>query len=239
MSEPEALRNEVALACRILARAGLLEGILGHVSARVDEETMVIRCRGPHERGLLFTVPSDIRRVPIGPLDPELSDGYSAPKELAIHVALYEARPEIAAVVHAHPRASLLCGLAGLPLRPVFGAYNIPAARLALDGVPTFERSALITRPDLAGELLAAMGDAPVCLMRGHGITVTGESVTQAVVRALDLDALASVTLELARIGARPPELTPEDAAELPDLGSAFNDGFVFAYHAAVDRTSR
>ncbi len=34
--ERSELREVVALACRILARAGLVEGILGHVSVRVD-----------------------------------------------------------------------------------------------------------------------------------------------------------------------------------------------------------
>jgi hypothetical protein len=46
-------------------------------------------------------------------------------------------RPRAGAVVHAHPRAVLACGIAGLELRPVFGAYNIPAMRLAADGIPS------------------------------------------------------------------------------------------------------
>lgn len=229
------LRDEIALACRILARAQLVEGILGHVSVRVDEASMLVRCRDPRERGLLFTEPEDIRLVPIGPLKPALEEGYSVPNELPIHTGLYLARPDVGAVVHAHPRASLLCGLAGLELRPVFGAYNIPAARLAVEGVPVFPRAALITRADLADELVQAMGAATACLMLGHGITVCGADLKAAVVRALDLDALAAVTVELARIGATAPELSEADIAELPDLGAGFNERFVFAYHAALD----
>lgn len=45
------LRGEVAVACRVLATEGLVENILGHVSARVGGR-MLIRCRGPRERGL-------------------------------------------------------------------------------------------------------------------------------------------------------------------------------------------
>src|SRR5436190_1184053 len=83
--------------------------------------------------------------------------------------------------------------LAGLALRPVFGAYNIPAMRLALDGVPVFPRSVLISRPQLAAEMMAAMGEHPVVLLRGHGITVAGVSVEQATGRAVDLEELCRV----------------------------------------------
>jgi ribulose-5-phosphate 4-epimerase/fuculose-1-phosphate aldolase len=134
------------------------------------------------------------------------------------------ARPDVGAVVHAHPPAALLAGLAELEPRPVFGAYNIPAMRIALDGVPVFPRPILITRRELAAEMLDAMSDANVCLLRGHGITVAGSTLEAAVVLAVNLNALLEVTVELARLGARPPDVEPRDLDELPDLGSAFND---------------
>ena len=46
------------------------------------------------------------------------------------------------------------------------------------------------------------------------------------------------VARELAWLGARPPEVSAEDLAELPDLGSAFNDEMVWRHHVAmVERT--
>jgi ribulose-5-phosphate 4-epimerase/fuculose-1-phosphate aldolase len=127
-------------------------------------------------------------------------------------------------VVHAHPPAALLCGLAGLEPRAVFGAYNIPAMRLVLDGVPVYPRPVLITRAELAEEMLRAMDGRSVCLLAGHGITVAGDSVEQATVRAINLNVALSVTVDLARLGATPPTVSAEDLAELPDLGSRFND---------------
>ena len=59
----EQLRGQVATACRILAQERLVDGILGHVSARVGDDRMLVRCRGPQERGLAFTVPADVRLV--------------------------------------------------------------------------------------------------------------------------------------------------------------------------------
>jgi 3,4-dihydroxyphthalate decarboxylase len=72
--------------------------------------------------------------------------------------------------------------------------------------------------------------------MRGHGITAVGSgphAVEQAVVQALALDVLARVSVESARLGGRAPELTPEDVAELPDLGGSFTDVMLFRHHLA------
>ncbi len=218
------LRGDVAIACRVLAAQGLAPGILGHVSARVSETDMVIRCRGPHERGLAHTDPGDVWRFSFDGRAVDAPEGYDAPKELPLHGELLRLRPEVGAVVHAHPPAALLCGLAGLRPRAVFGAYNIPALRLARDGVPVHGRPVLITQAELAHEMIRSMGDRPVCLLRGHGVTVAAENVVAATVLAVNLDVLLTVTLELARLGAAPPELDEADLAELPDLGSAFND---------------
>lgn len=234
----EALRQEIADACRVLAVEGLVEGTLGHVSVRVGADRMLLRCRGPEEHGLLFTTAEDVRLVDLdGAADgDELDGGYRVPNELPIHGEVLRARPEVGAVVHAHPPAVLICGITGLDLRPVFGSYNIPAMRLAHDGVPTYPRSVLIRRPDLAHEMLAAMGDRPVCVLKGHGITVTGANLREAVVRALNLNALAAVTLAAARTGHAPEDIPAADIAELPDLGSAFNDDATWRYLLARAR---
>ncbi|MGH3739801.1 MAG: class II aldolase/adducin family protein [Micromonosporaceae bacterium] len=227
-----ALREAVALGCRILAHRGLAEDVLGHISVRVGPDRMLVRCRGPAERGLLFTGSSDVRLVDFDG-DGELDGGYAVPNELPIHAEVLRARPDVTAVVHAHPPSVLVAGLAGIELRPVFGAYNLPATRMAIDGVPTYRRAVLIRRPELGREMVAAMGQAPVCVLYGHGVTTTGESVEQAVVRALNLDALARVSVEVAQLGGEPPELPAADVAELPDLGSAFNDLSVWRHHVA------
>jgi 3,4-dihydroxyphthalate decarboxylase len=231
------LRATVAQACRVLALEGLVEGTLGHVSVRVGDDRMLIRCRGTAERGLMFTEDADVR---IADFDGALvgpHEGYQVPNELPIHGELLRLRPEVTAVVHAHPPAVLVCGVAGLELRPIFGAYNIPAMRLALEGVPVYPRAVLIRRPELAHEMIAAMGDWPVCVLKGHGITVTGSSVEQAVVRALNLNALATITLAVAQAGGRADPIPAADIAELPDLGSTFNDLAVWRYHVAKARS--
>jgi ribulose-5-phosphate 4-epimerase/fuculose-1-phosphate aldolase len=221
--ELTALRDTVATACRILAHQGLAADVLGHVSVRLDADRILLRCRGPQDRGLLFTDVEDIHVIRLdGAGRPD--GGYSVPNESHIHTELFRCRPEVNAVVHAHPRDLVVSDLAGVQLREVFGAYNIPASRLARQGVPIYPRAVLVRTPELGREVAAAMGSADVCVLRGHGLVSVGESVEQATLRALDLAELSRVSTEVALLGGAPQVLSDDDRRELPDLGSSFND---------------
>jgi ribulose-5-phosphate 4-epimerase/fuculose-1-phosphate aldolase len=194
-----ALRRKVALACRVLAQQGLVRDITGHVSARIPgTPEMLIRCRGADEYGLAFTTARQVRRLAFDGGGPGLGRRHIAPLELPIHGEIYRAMPDAGAVVHAHPVATLLCGLAGVELRPLFGAFDPYALEVALAGVRVYPRAVLIDRPALGAELVEALAGGNVCLMRGHGITVVGETVEQATIRAIKVEALARVAWELA-----------------------------------------
>jgi 3,4-dihydroxyphthalate decarboxylase len=202
----------IATACRLLAYLGLVRETTGHVSARVDGEQMLIRCRGSQESGLVFTEAECVRKVPfVGAGMAKGESEYETPSELPIHGEMYILRPEVNAVVHAHPRASLVCTLAGLPLKPIFGSYDIHAMALADEGVPVFPRSVLIRERYLGQQLAAAMGTKHVCIMRGHGITTVGRSVQEATIRAIHLETLASVTLDVAKVGGKLESISDED----------------------------
>jgi 3,4-dihydroxyphthalate decarboxylase len=227
----EDVRRRVAVACRILAHAGLIEDVLGHVSARLDADTVLVRARGPHEQGVLFTEPDDVVACSVSTGAPSTDTEWALPNELPIHLACYRDDPGIDAVVHAHPPALIAADLAGLPLVPMFGAYNIPAARLAAGGIAVFPRAVLINTDALAAEMRAVMAGRPVCVLRGHGLTATGATIEQAVARALAADSLARMACRVAAAGARPVALPDDDLAQLPDLGSGFNDEMVWRHH--------
>ncbi|MBU8811813.1 class II aldolase/adducin family protein [Mycolicibacterium goodii] len=226
------LKTAVATACRILAHQGLAADVLGHVSVRLDDHRILLRCRGPRDRGLLFTGADDILVVPVRG-GAELPDGYAAPNEAHIHTEVYRARPDVRAVVHVHPRDVMVADLAGAELLQVFGAYNIPASRLARRGVPVYPRSVLIRTPELGAAVAATMGDADVCLLRGHGIVTAGRSLGQATMHALDLAELARVNTDVIRLGGRPQPVPNSDAADLPDLGAAFDDESRWRHYAS------
>jgi ribulose-5-phosphate 4-epimerase/fuculose-1-phosphate aldolase len=226
------LREKIAASCRILAMEGLVDGILGHVSVRVPETNeMLIRCRGDQENGVRYTKADAIRLVDFDGNGSDLMGMYHVPKELSIHGETYKSRPEVGCVIHAHPPDALICGITQLEFRPVFGAFNIPAMRMALEGIPVFPRSCLITRSDLAQAMLEIMGDKNICLMKGHGITVTGQTVEEATVRALNFNILAKVTMQVAQTGREAAPISQEDINELPDLGSQFNDYWAWRYY--------
>ena len=224
----------ISQACRVLAFRGLAEDILGHVSLRSGDNALYIRGRGPNESGLLFTQPADVLLVGMDDTS-QVPAGYQVPNELPIHREVLRARPDAQAVVHVHPPEVVAADLAGLTLSPIVGAYNIPAMRMAFDGIPVYPRGVLINSAELGRQVAATLGDHPVCILRGHGIVAVGDSVQQAVVRALNITALARVTLWASRNGT-PPALPDADIAELPDLGSTFNDEFVWRSHVATLR---
>jgi ribulose-5-phosphate 4-epimerase/fuculose-1-phosphate aldolase len=77
------------------------------------------------------------------------------------------------------------------------------------------------------------MGDAPVCVLRGHGVTTVGGTVAEAVIRALNLESLARIAVGVARAGGQPPDVPAEDIAELPDLGPTLNEEHLWRHHVA------
>jgi ribulose-5-phosphate 4-epimerase/fuculose-1-phosphate aldolase len=229
---PSALREEIATACRIAAYRGLCEDILGHISVRAGEG-LLMRCRGPRERGLLFTDPEDVRQVAFDGTTDGAEQGYAAPNELHIHTEILKARPDVSVVLHAHPASIVALDLAGLELAPVVGAYNIPASRMAREGIPVYPRSVLVNTPELGRELADALGEKPSCVLRGHGLVTTGGTVQEALSRALSLDSLARMTLLAASAGSVPAALPSEDLEQLPDLGSGFNDANIWRFQVA------
>jgi len=214
----------VAQGCRVAAARGLVDGVLGHLSLRVDDDHLLIRCRSNTDTGVAFTRPGDIRLIGFdgtAGADGEL-DGYRVPNELPIHVETMLADPAFRAVAHLHPPAVVAADLAGIEIRPIYGAYDIPGARLARRGVPVYERAVLIRNSALGKEMVAAMRGAPVVICRGHGITSAATTVPQAVLQAISLNELARMSLRVRAAGGALRDIDHSDWDDLPDLGPAF-----------------
>lgn len=226
-------RAAVARACRVLASEGLVADILGHVSLRVSPELLLVRVRGPQDQGLLLSTPEDVALVDLAGTPAEDLGDHTLPQELPIHLAVLNARPEAAAVVHAHPSAVVACSIGGLPLEPVFGAFNIPAMRMAERGIPLYRYYGLVRDHAHGEEMARILGDGPAVVLQGHGLTTAGTSLAGAAVTALNVTKLAAMTLQLAAAGVRPPQVPEADRAELPDLGSRFNDEAVWRAYLA------
>jgi ribulose-5-phosphate 4-epimerase/fuculose-1-phosphate aldolase len=228
-------RALVAQGCRVAASRGLVDGILGHLSLRVDDDHLLVRCRSDSDTGVAFTRPDDIRLVGFdggAGADGEL-DGYRVPNELPIHVETMLADPQHRAVAHLHPPAVVAADLAGIAIRPIYGAYDIPGAWLARRGVPVYERAVLIRDSRLGKEMVAAMGGGSVVICRGHGITSAADSIQQAVLQAISLDALARMALQVRAAGGTLHDIDGSDWDDLPDLGPAFTADAAWRYEVA------
>ncbi|BBY32346.1 3,4-dihydroxyphthalate decarboxylase [Mycolicibacter minnesotensis] len=218
------LRHDVAQACRVAAARGLVDGILGHISVRVDDDHLLIRCRSDSDDGVAFTRADDIRLIRFDgtPGLPGELDGYRVPNELPIHVETLLAHPEYRAVAHLHPPAVVAADLAGITIEPIYGAFDIPGAWLARRGIPVYPRAVLIRTAELGREMVAAMQGKPVVICRGHGITSAAATAAQAVLQAISLDHLASMSLRIRSAGGTCTPIQEADWADLPDLGPSF-----------------
>jgi ribulose-5-phosphate 4-epimerase/fuculose-1-phosphate aldolase len=206
------LSERVAEACRVLARLDLTKAATGHVSARIPgSERALIRARGPGELGVRYTTAKQVIEVDFdGKATGDPGEGLQSPLEVFIHTAVYRARPDVNAVVHVHPAAVVLFTICNLPLMPLYGAYDPSSLQLALDGIPTYGRSILISTPELGADLVRALGSASVCMMRGHGITTVGATIEEAALAAIHLNDLATINYQARLLGDPVPISEPD-----------------------------
>jgi HCOMODA/2-hydroxy-3-carboxy-muconic semialdehyde decarboxylase len=136
--------------------------------------------------------------------------------ERFIHGEIYRARPDVMAVVHSHSPAVVPFSVAsGTRLKPVCHMCGFLGA-----ATPVFEirdvagrASDLLIRDARLGAALAqSLGQGAVVLMRGHGSTVVGGSLRQAVFRAIYTEVGARLQAEAMRLGPVT-YLTDEEAA--------------------------
>jgi ribulose-5-phosphate 4-epimerase/fuculose-1-phosphate aldolase len=180
-ANPELLMDLVA-ANRILAMEGVLDAY-GHVSVRSDRKPghfYMSRSLAPQ----LVTV-ADIMEH--GPDSEPVGDERKPYLERFLHGEMYRQRPDVMAVVHSHSDSVIPFGITKGAMRPV---YHM--ASFLWSGVPVFEiretqpENDLLIRDRPLGKALAdSMGQCTCVLMRGHGMTVVGENIPEAVFRAV------------------------------------------------------
>ena len=135
--------------------------------------------------------------------------------ERFIHSEIYRRRPDVVAVVHCHAPPLIPFGATRTPLQPV---YHMSAYLGA--GTPVFDvREAagmtdmLIRTPALGAALAETLADKPLVLMRGHGATIVGGGIPQAVYRAIYARLNATLQMDALRLGT-PIYLAREEAAK-------------------------
>jgi ribulose-5-phosphate 4-epimerase/fuculose-1-phosphate aldolase len=238
MNDVDTLRERVAQACRIMGELELAKAATGHASARLPgTDRIFIRARGPGELGVRFTTADQIVEVDLdGNLVAKNTSGLEAPKEVFIHTAVYKARPDVFGVVHGHPLSVVLLTICNKPLLPLYGAYDPPSARLAIEGIPLYPRSFLCDTPERGEDLASMLGPSSCCLMQGHGITTCGPNVEEATLTAIHLNDLADINYKAALLGGAQPIPDSEQGwiAESETFAPSVTNGAVPKGRAAV-----
>lgn len=214
-----ALQEQVAWACRILARGGHGDYTLGHVSARSADGRHVLM--KPNGLGLEEVRPRDVLVLDLE--GTRLAGDGPVHLEYVLHTEIYKARPDVSAVVHSHPPYATALGATDARLE----LLNHDAV-LFHEGLAYFDGTAeLIVRPDQGAAVAAALGAKRVVLMRGHGVIVTGESVPWATYAALTLERVLRIQSIARTLGNLRP-MSPEMAKRVyPDK---YRDQHVVAY---------
>lgn len=199
--DEETARQALVAAAQDLVRLGLNSGTVGNLSLR-------------HGAGLLITptgiAPDVMTADQIVAMDSAGNwQGKWAPSsEWDIHLRIMAARPDVGAVIHAHPDhcVALSC------LRQPIPAFHYMVAGFGGDEVPCADY-ACFGSPELAETVVAALGTRlHGCLMANHGMVATGPDLATALARTAKLETLARQFL-LARASGAPVLLTQAEMA--------------------------
>ena len=200
-SDIDALRGDLVTANRILLRHGIVDAF-GHVSVRhpaISERFLMAKRVAP---GLVQL--EDIREFGrTGDLVDD--DGSPVFLERFIHSEIYASRVDVQAIVHSHSPGIIAFGLVqGNPLRAVChtcGFLNGPTPIFEIREAAGEATNLLIDCAGHGHELARKLGDASVVLMRGHGSTVVGSSLGQAVYRAVYTETNARIQATASSLG--------------------------------------
>ena len=193
------LIEDLVAANRILATENVVDAF-GHVSVRHPEDAgryLLSRARSPE-----LVEADDIMEFTLDgtPVD---ARGRKPYLERFIHGALYEARPDIQSVVHNHSRSVIPFGITGERLRPVMHSCATIGRQVPVwDAQDAFgDTDLLVSDMSMGRDLARAVGDGACALMRGHGCTVAGRSIREAVYTAVYLEVNADLQWKASRFG--------------------------------------
>jgi L-fuculose-phosphate aldolase len=189
----------VAQACRELLAAGLVRGTSGNVSVRDPQSgTVAITPTGLGYPGMRD---SD---VAVLSLDGAQLDGELRPtSEVALHLGIYRARPDVGAVVHTHSVFATTFAVLGEQIPAVH--YLIVRAGLSVPVAPY----ARYGTAELAEACVRALGDGFAVLLANHGVVAAGADLAAAMAVAEAVEYTAELAWRARALGV--PRVLDED----------------------------
>jgi L-fuculose-phosphate aldolase len=172
MTDPTESKQQLVDCIRMLERADIID-YNGHASIRAGEQRMFINI-GSCQRSQLTA--ADICTIDF---DGNVIEGNGKPPlEFHLHAGIYKARPDVNAVVHAHPKWSTFLTMVGQPYQPVYAQGSL------VYPMPVLDSPNSINNPAIARHLAETLGRRPAAMMKSHGAVTVGKSIVEAFVLA-------------------------------------------------------
>jgi L-fuculose-phosphate aldolase len=172
MNENELFKQQLVDCIRMLEHADIID-YNGHASIRTGDNQMLINI-GSCQRSKL--TPADICTID---MEGNLIEGSGKPPlEFHLHAGIYRARPDVKAVVHAHPKWSTFLTMTGHDYQPVYAQGSL------VYPVPVLDSPNSINNKVMADRLAATLGDRPGAMMKSHGAVTVGKDIVEAFVLA-------------------------------------------------------
>lgn len=194
------LRESIIAACLEMNRSGLNQGTSGNISLRWKDGLLITPTSLPYDQ----MAPDDI--VFLG-MDGRTEGQNQPSSEWRFHRDIMKAKPEVAAIVHAHPIYATIIAIMGLEIPPlhymvaVAGGSTIPCAPYATFGTA-----------ELSEHAVAALKGRTACLLEHHGMIATGPTLDKALWLAVEVETLARQFHGCLQIGG--PRLLPIEEIE-------------------------
>ena len=166
------VKQQLVDCIRMLERSDIID-YNGHCSVRLDEKRFLINM-GSCQRSALT-----VEDLCVVDLDANQLEGRAAaPLERHLHCGIYRVRPEVKAIVHAHPKWSTFLTMTGHEYQPVYAQGSL------VHPVPLLDSPNSINNRPMADRLAATLGNRPAALMKSHGAVTVGRDIVEAFVLA-------------------------------------------------------
>jgi L-fuculose-phosphate aldolase len=208
MKSESDLRLELIDTCKTLETKGLIAAMDGNVSVRVGEERILVTPSGRAKGDL---VALDLLLLD---LEGEILAGHGRPSsEIRMHLAVYSKRPDVQAVVHAHPPMLTAFTIAGIP----FLAEALPEVWMSIGPVPTAPYATPSTE-EVPRSIAPFIETHRAILMERHGSLTFGRTLKEACLRLEKLEHAARTLFFAQLLKNGPPSPLSEAALSKLDL---------------------
>ena len=202
-----AVARRRALCCRQLAARGLIAGRDGNLSVRLGPDRVLVT-----PTALIKSLVKDGDMVEVDRSGRKRRGRRNPTSELDLHLRILSRRPDVGAVVHAHPPAATGFAVAGEEIP----ANLLPELIFLVGRVPIVPYGTPGT-PELGDRVEPYLGEHDALLLANHGAVTMGKTLDQAWIRMESLEHAARIVIAARTVG-RP---RPLDAAAVEALRQA------------------